>query len=64
MDFLYEEAVYFAQKNNYHLSVFDAFDTDLAQAAEKNYNSYPLSFYDGYRLDRLNKQRNNLQNPV
>ena len=62
MDFLYEEAVYFAQRNNYHLNVFDMVDTDLAKAYEKNYIKSPLSFYDGYWLDRLNKQKNNLQN--
>ena len=60
MDFLYEEAVYFAQKNNYHLSVFDMVDSGVVRAAAEDYSTL-LSLAKDHKLSRLNRQKNNLR---
>ena len=36
-DFLLEETIYFAQKNFYHMEVFDVIDTKIAQSVDKDY---------------------------
>ncbi|MBO6281041.1 MAG: hypothetical protein J6N49_00770 [Alphaproteobacteria bacterium] len=38
-DFLLEETIYFAQKNFYHMEVFDVIDTKIAQSVDKDYRA-------------------------
>ena len=59
-NFLLEEALYFAQKNFYHMEVFDIVDTQIARAMEKDYSSL-LFLTDRPDLLQAEIQRNNLE---
>lgn len=58
-NFLLEEALYFAQKNFYHMEVFDIVDTQIARAMEKDYSSL-LLLTDRRDLPQDEIQKNNL----
>ena len=60
LDFLLEEALYFAQKNFYHMEVFDIVDTQIARAMEKDYSSL-LFLTDRQDLPQAEVQKNNLE---
>lgn len=59
-DFLLEEVLYFAQKNSYHMEVFDVVDTQIARAMEKDYSSL-LLLTDRRDLPQAEVQKNNLE---
>lgn len=59
-NFLLEEALYFAQKNFYHMEVFDIVDTQIARAVEKDYSSL-LFLTDRRDLPQAEIQKNNLE---